>query len=187
MKIKPMSAARFNPIKAFASWNRLIPWPLTVLTLGFIFAVLGVSLAAATDRSGSSVLIILAALSILGGVAGLFVHARKQKSASEREPELPRRLNIYREYPCRIERILVDKLLKMGAHLKEQLEGRPFSVDWSSYQRLNEAAHRSLQDGDLLSSFREQCRALLGLAQTFNKNRPREEGFKPKWESTAET
>jgi hypothetical protein len=38
----------------------------------------------------------------------------------------------------------------------------------------------------LLASFREQCRALLGLAQTFNKNRPREEGFKPKWETTAE-
>jgi hypothetical protein len=156
-----------------------------VLIVGFLLA-LGAVVMAIADVHGSSFVGVLGVLAVGGGLAGLFVHTRRQKAEAEKEPEMPRRLNIYREYSCRIERPLVDKLLKMGTHLREQLEGRPYTVDWSSYKKYNDMAQQSLQEGDLLSSFREQCRALLGLAQCFNRNRPREEGFRPKWESTAE-
>jgi len=182
VSIRPASALRVRCLHAWSALNRLIPWPLTVLMAGLLFALGGVFLSG-TEKWISSTCIVLATACIVGGLWGLIVHARKQRDPLAKELDLPRRLNVYREYPCKIERLLVDKLLKMGTHLKEQLEGRPFSVDWSSYKKLNEAAQRCLQDGDLLASFREQCRALLGLATTFNKHRPREEGFRPKWDT----
>ncbi|MCE9530899.1 MAG: protein phosphatase 2C domain-containing protein [Planctomycetes bacterium] len=185
MSIKPASPFKVLCTRLWHRWNQFIPWPLMVLAAGFLCAV-GAVVFEATETRGSSILIAFAALAIIGGLVGLVFHAKKQRRDAEREPELPRRQNVYRDYPCRIERPIVDKLLKLGAHLKEQLEGRPFQVDWSAYKKYNEAAQRSLQEGDLLASFREQCKALIGLARTFNKNRPREEGFKPKWETTAE-
>jgi PPM family protein phosphatase len=185
MSIAPTSMFGLKCLQVWQALNRLFPWPLAILMAGFVFAMWGVA-QSATEKSGGTFLIVLAAFSIIGGLAGLFLREKKQRVEAAKEPEPPRRLNIYRENGCRIEKPLVDKLLKMGAQLREQLEGRPFSVDWSSYKKFNEAAQRCLRDGDLLASFREQCRALLGLAQTFNKNRQREEGFKPKWQSSAE-
>ncbi len=183
--IKPTAAFKAAVLRAWRGWNRLVPWPLSVLILGFLFAMLAVFMARA-EVSGSSFFGVLGVLAVIGGMVGLFLHHKKQQAEEEKEPETPQQLNVYREYACKIERPLVDKLLKMGTHLREQLEGQPYTVDWSSYKKYNEAAQQRLQEGDLLASFREQCLALLGLAQCFNKNRPREEGFKPKWESTAE-
>ena len=39
-------------------------------------------------------------------------------------------------------------------------------------------------DGDLLAAFRHHCRALARLAAPFNQHRPKEEVFRPKWESS---
>ena len=183
VSIKPASAVKVACLRAWHGWNRLVPWPLSILMIGFLFAIGAVAMAV-SGVPGSSFMGVLGVLAVVGGMVGLVIHAKKQKADNDREPDLPRRLNIYRDYACKIERPLVDKLLKMGAHLREQLEGRPFTVDWASYKKYNEAAQQCLKEGDLLSSFREQCRALLGLAQVFNRNRPREEGFKPRWETT---
>jgi PPM family protein phosphatase len=183
--MKPASRFRATMLRTWHGWNRLVPWPLSVLIVGLLLAI-GAVIMALGDMHGSSILGVLGFLAVAGGLAGLIMHAKKQQAEEAKEPDIPERLNIYREYACMIERPLVDKLLKMGAHLREQLEGRPYTVDWSSYKKYNDAAQQCLQEGDLLSSFREQCRALLGLAQCFNRNRPREEGFRPKWESTAE-
>ena len=38
--------------------------------------------------------------------------------------------------------------------------------------------------GDLLAAFRHHCRALTRLAAPFNQHRPKEEAFRPKWESS---
>jgi hypothetical protein len=73
--------------------------------------------------------------------------------------------------------------MKMEGHLKEQLDGASVSANWDDYRALHEGALRSLHEGDLLAAFRDQCRALMGLARTLNKSRHKEEGFRPKWES----
>lgn len=185
MTIKPKSRFWIQCLQAWHAWSKLLPWPVAILSAGVIFAVGAVVLALA-EKGGTSILVLLATLSVIAGLLGLVLHAWKENKALTKELEAPRRQNVYREYPCKIERPLVDKLLKMGNHLREQLEGRPFAVDWNGYQTLNDSAQRHLQDGDLLACFRDQCRALLGLAATYNRNRPREEGFKPKWEPTAE-
>ena len=182
MSVKPTTRFRFKCLQLWKGLNRLVPWPIIVLIAGFLFAIGAVM--QATDKSGGSAFLTLASLFIIAGFVGLILHAKKQRAEERKEPAVLRKLNVYRDYNCKIERPLVEKLLKLGSHLKEQLEGRPFAVDWSSYKKHNEAALRYLQEVDLLAAFREQCRALLGLAQTFNKNRPREEGFKPKYETT---
>jgi hypothetical protein len=138
---------------------------------------------AAVDTKGNSFLIALAALCIVCGLFGLVMHAKKQNREAAKEPELPRRQNIYREYSCRIEPDLLERLQKLGHSVKEQLEGRTAGYDWTNYQRHSAGAERLMQEGDLLASFREECRALHDLALWFNKHRPREEGFKPKWEN----
>ncbi len=185
ISVKPATPFKLMCLRAWNNFRHLIPWPLLVLLASFVFAVGAVTLAA-SDMKGTSVLISLAALGIITGLCGLIVHTTKQKREERKEPETPRRQNIYREYPCKIGPELLEKLQKLGQHMKEQLEGRTVGLDWNAYQKHSAAAERYLQEGDLLASFREECRALHELALTFNKHRPREEGFKPKWEN-AET
>jgi hypothetical protein len=67
--------------------------------------------------------------------------------------------------------------------VKEQLESRVSGLEWIDYQKHSVVADRYRQDGDLLAAFREECRAVHDVALAFNKHRPREEGFKPKWEN----
>ena len=183
--IKPHTTFSLVLLKTIDYGRRLFPWPIAVLILGFISAV-GSVYCAISNYSGSTILAFLAAVSIIGGMLGLYLLSKKQRALEERTQANPTRLNIYREYPCVIDKALVEKLLKMGTHLKDQLEGRPFTIDWAAYRKHNEMATQYLKDNDLLASFREQCRALLGLMRTFNKNRPREDGFRPKWETAAE-
>ena len=185
MSIKPASPFKVKWQRTWNAINQIVPWPLAVLMSGCLFAIAAV-IFAASETWLSTLLIVMAALSIIAGIVGLFSHAQNQRIAENHQPEAPRDLNFYREYSCKIERPVIDKLFKMGTHLSEQLEGRPFTVDWPRYRKHNEAAKEYLQEGDFLASFREQCRALLSLAETFNRNRPREEGFKPKWETSTE-
>jgi PPM family protein phosphatase len=182
VSVKPATPFKIMCLRAWHGCTRLMPWPLMVLAAGFLFAVGAVSLAA-SDMKGTSVLIASAAVSIITGLFGLVDHARRQKREEGKEPEPPRRQNVYREYQCKIGPELLGKLQKLGQNVKDQLEGRTVGVNWTTYQKHSAAAERHLQEGDLLASFREECRALHDLALTFNKHRPKEEGFKPKWEN----
>lgn len=186
MTVRPHTKLRIKVLRAWNIWNRLVPWPLTVLAAGFMFA-LGAIILAINESRGTGVLIALAAVSIIAGMVGLILHAKKQRSDANKEPEQPRRQNVYREYSCKIDRHLVEKLEKLSVNLIEQLESRSVSYDVAAHEKHRQSANRLLQDGDLLVAFREQCRALYILAKTFNETRPREEGgFRPKYEAIAE-
>ena len=112
--------------------------------------------------------------------------AEAARAASEQQAPVPPvlapppgSLGFTQKELCKAARIslsLFYSLKKKGLGPKEAKMGRRRLITF-------EEAQRCLQDGDLLASFREQCRALLGLAQTFNKNRAREEGFRPKWDT----
>jgi PPM family protein phosphatase len=168
------------------SWNQRVPWPLTVLGFGLLLAVCYI-LTVANDGRGGAFLFTLALLSIIAGIVGLVLHARQEKVAPPQEPERPRKLMIYRQFECRIEPGLVDKLSKMGAHLKEQMETNgEWNVDWNHYRALHESAERSLKEGDLLTSFRDQCRALMNLAHPYNQSRQKDENFQPKFQTPIE-
>ena len=163
------------------AWNRRVPWPISVLLLGFLFAG-GFVVTTIADLRGGAFLFLLALTCVSIGTAGLVQHARREKIAEAKGPDRPKRLNVYRDYDCRIQRVLVEKFQKMAGHLKEHMDEGEWEVNWTHYKELRDTADRSLNDGDLLNAYREHCRALLTLAQPYNRSRQKDEGFRPKFD-----
>jgi protein phosphatase len=178
MKTKKISALR----RAFDSWNRTIPWPLSIIGIGFLFAVVFV-LANINQWPGKMLWFALSSLTILGGLTGLILKVRKQNQEEEDEPEneAPRKLNIYRDYECHIHPDLIDRFQKLTNDVKMHLEAQKVQSDWKKFEKSQLVAKESRAEGDLLVCFREQIRALIILASTYNKTRQKEEGFKPKF------
>ncbi len=165
------------------AWVDGVPWPISVLILGFIFAVSFVLCATFDVKSWATFFFAAAVISIAFGVVGLFLHTRRQESRPEPVVDTPTRASIYRQYPVRIDGALVERCMTTGIQLKEQLEAREWKVDWASHRSLADAAARLAAEGDFVAAFRQSCRALAILAGPFNKHRPKEEAFRPKWES----
>jgi hypothetical protein len=160
-----------------------VPWAITVLLSGFLLAVGFVICAANGLTSGATILFALALICIVVGVIGLYQFSRKQAAAPPEVQDTPTRASVYRQYPVRIDATLLDQWTKTSLQLKEQLEARDWQVDWTDYRLHADAAHRAAAEGDLLTAFRHHCRALALLAAPFNQHRPKEEVFRPKWES----
>jgi PPM family protein phosphatase len=166
------------------AWTRNIPWPISVLSLGFLLAVSFVLCAANGWTSGATIFLATAIIAILVGLIGLYVYSRRQAAAPVVLPEAPTRASVYRQYPIRVDPGLIDRWTKTCLQLKEQLEARGWTVDWPGYKVDADAAAKYAADGDLLVAFRHLCRALTKLAAPFNQHRPKEESFRPRWEST---
>jgi protein phosphatase len=164
-------------------WGSSVPWPITVLILGFVLAVSFVYCAANNWQSWATFFFATAVLAIGFGVVGLFIHARREQSIPPPDPQAPTRASIHRQYPVRIDSALVERWNTAAIQLKEQLEARNWNVDWNGYKVQADTASRHATDGDLVAAFRHHCRALAILAGPFNKNRPKEEAFRPKWET----
>jgi len=183
--VRPGVGARVG--SAFAESVKVaskLPWPIAILSLGFVLAVLFVICAANGWNSGATLFFATAGIAIGFGVVGLVMHTRKQEAAPAEEPEIPPRASIYRQYPVRIDTGLVDRWTTTAIQLKEQLEARDWEVDWAGHKAHADAGSRCLAEGDLITAFRHQCRALGALAAPFNQQRPKEEIFRPKWESS---
>jgi PPM family protein phosphatase len=166
------------------AWGKSVPWPISVLVLGFILAVSFVLCAANDVKSWATFFFATAIVSIAIGVVGLFIHTRRRESEPAPIVETPTKASIHRQYPIRIDSALIDRWATTAIQLKEQLEARDWKVDWPAYKKLADSAARQATDGDLMAAFRQYCRALVILASPFNKHRPKEESFRPKWEST---
>jgi PPM family protein phosphatase len=170
--------------RAVADAVREVPWPIGVLLLGFALAVTFIVCAANGWQSASTFFFATAGVSIGIGVVGLFLHTRRQQAAPPEVASIPTRASIYRQYPIRIDAALVERWATAAIQLKEQLEARDWPVDWPSYKAQADAAAKATADGDSMSAFRHYSRALNRLAVPFNQNRPKEEGFRPKWETS---
>ena len=169
--------------KMLTGWQKVIPWPISVLMLGFVLAILFVVSTANDSKSWSTFFFATAMLSIAFGVVGLFIHARQPEPETPIQTHVVTKANIYRQYPARIDATLVDQWLKMMLQLKEQLEAREWKVDWPVYKSFADPGMKMLADGDHFAAFRHFCRALTRLAIPFNQHRPKEESFRPKYET----
>lgn len=165
------------------AWKRGVPWPISVLLIGFAMAIAFVVCAANGWQSWATFLFATAGLSIVIGLVGLFVHARRQQQAPPELPEVPTKASVYRQYPIRIDQNLIEQWTTFMLQLKEQVEARELQVDWAAYKTQADAAAKNSADGDYFAAFRHHIRALTKLSVPFNKNRPKDEGFRPKWET----
>jgi protein phosphatase len=164
-------------------WYQLLPWPMSALVLG---VVLGAGAATLTylQLSGGMLAFLLAAGLLAAGLVGLMIHHKQDRLKQEDEPEPPR-INVYNQAPCRIERPLLDKLIKAEGILEQRARDKQWDVDWAGFQQHHTLAETNLGKGQLIDSFREYCRALDLLIESFLKQHHKEEFFQPVWDKTA--
>jgi protein phosphatase len=168
--------------RALQTWNKMVPWPYTLLGAGCLLAV--VSLLLHTSEVALSVpLFVLSALVIVGGLVGLVLHLKKEPPPAETADDGPRPLNVYRKHECRVSKELVDRFTDLERSLAAAVRAQSVPFDWPAHQKLTAEAEAELKKGEGCTAFRARCLSLLFLADAFNKSRPKGEGFRPNFNS----
>ncbi len=154
-------------------------WPSLALGLGIVFGVSAILLTYA-DLPGRLGVFLLAALAVLAGLGGLLVqNLRPKKEAME---DGARSVQVYRRTPCAIELPLVQQLAKAEALLRGRVRENGWDADWAICEQHQEQARRYQDEGNLMQSFCEYCRATTLLAEVVHRQRGKEESFQPVWD-----
>lgn len=167
--------------KLFTGWGKRVPWPISVLMLGFLLAILFVVCTASDSKAWATFFFATAMIAIAFGVVGLFIHQRRQEPVVAIKAEVIPKASIHRQYSARIDATLVEQYLKTMLELKKKPEAREVKIDWPAYKSFADPGMKMLAEGDHFAAFRHLCRALVCLAVPFNKHHPKEESFRPKW------
>lgn len=158
-----------------------VHWSLPVLGAGVGLTAAALAGAAMDARPLGLLLFLLATLTIGAGLVGLFLHARAERRRRENEPP-PTELHYYREAPCDVDQVVVEKLAKGINDLHHKIaESFPKLIP-DSYGPLYTRGETLLKRGDLVGAFREFCRAMHELAASYNKVRTKAEMFQPVWD-----
>src|SRR5262245_25404589 len=166
-----------------SAWNRLLPWPFTILGGGC--AIAGLSLLMQMNEvPGAIILFILAAGLIIAGLVGLVLHLQKEEPVSTVELAAdaePRELHYYKKHDCVVTKQLGDKFAQIESDLQQGMRGQGVPADYDTHTRLVEAAEAITRKGDPIEAFRARCASLLFLAEAFHKARHKQESFQPSW------
>ncbi len=168
--------------RALAAWNRKVPLPYTALGGGGLLAALALAMHLA-EIPGASVLFILAAVVILGGIAGLVAQLMKEEPEQEAPPpeEGPRELHVYKTTACPVTPEVVEKFAGLEAALVQAMKAQDVAADWGAHDKLARAADAAKPKGDA-DAVRARCKSLLFLAEAFHKARNKGESFRPNWD-----
>ncbi len=158
-----------------------LPWWAAALMLGTLLVILAISLAFHGWSAVAGSMFTLAAIAILGGLAGLVVHFGRERMRNVIDEDRPAP-RIHRHASCHIEPPLLERLMKAVRALRQHADEKRWAPDWKVYEEHSTAAEELLQKGDLAGAFREYCRAMLPLTSALNKQRHKEESFQPVWE-----
>ena len=169
--------------KVGAAWSRLIPWPFTLLFAGCGVAVLSLLLQQEAVPTIPGVLFFVAALFIIAGVIGLFLHMQKEEPAGVEiaQDDAPRELKVYKKSDCAVTAELTEKFAQIESSLLEGMRGQDMPADFDSHTPLAKAAEDAATKPDVPEAFRARCRSLLVLAEAFHKARHKQESFRPNW------
>ena len=163
--------------------ERFLPWPFLALGFGAIVATGSVWLQSEGFRSFAIPAFLLAALLILGGLVGLYLHLKRKSEQTEMTTvEEPTELHLYRDYLFEIGHPLVDRFAQLGQTLKEICrERKDLVIDWPAFERYNREADEKAAKSDWPEAFKARFLAVQILASAFNKNRNKDEVFQPSW------
>ncbi len=177
------SARPSIPGRVLRAWNRLVPWPFTVLGGGIALALLSLFLQV-NGVAGALVFFVLAALVILVGLVGLFVQIKKDPE-DEQAPgdDKPRELHVYKSHDCVINREIYDKFTTLENTLADGMKSQGVAADWDAHAKVAASAATAAEKGDDAAAFRARCMSLLMLAEAFHKSRHKQESFRPSWTS----
>jgi len=164
------------------SLSHQFPWWAASLMVGTLLVIVAISLAFHGWSAVAGSMFFLAAVAIVGGVAGLVIHFGRERMRTARDDEDRPAPRIHRHATCHIEPPLLERLMKAVRALKQHADEKHWAPDWKTYEEHSAAAEELLQKGDLPGAFREYCRAMLPLTSALNKQRHKEESFQPVWE-----
>lgn len=158
-----------------------IPWPLYIVLAGFLLAG-GAAALSYNQLPGAGFTFIVAALAIVGGIAGLFIYQRMEQQRADAEPEYRPRTKVYRQSECGVDRPQLEKLRVIEASLIQQATEKQWDLDWETHKRHHDLEEKLLAQGNIAGAFRECCRAIQPLTAALAQVRAKEEKFSPNWD-----
>jgi protein phosphatase len=165
-------------------WRSPVPWWAAALLAGTLLAVAAVYLVMTQMQPLAILPFVLAAVSIVAGVIGLVVHYQNEQTRVPGDEDRPPP-RIHRSCACRVERPLLEKLVRALRALRQRADERQWQPDWNLFQEHNAAADELLAKGDVPAAFREFCRAMLPLTRSFAEHRQGKDDGEPSvWEKT---
>jgi protein phosphatase len=169
--------------RALTSWNKAVPWPLTAMGAGVLFAAAAVGMKAA-DIDGFLAPFALGAVLILAGLGGLVSVMRKKNAADDADAPTGPELHYYRDYPFAVDETVLERFAELEENLKAVVAGKDIGIDWAAHKK---HAAEAAAATDPVTAFRARCLALQTLAVPFNRVRHKEESFRPNWKSGEES
>lgn len=162
---------------------RRLPWPIVSLFLGIVLASAAIVLRF-QEQPGSIPAFLLAAIALLLGLAGLLwqFQQHQQKPPEEHQP----RLHVYRQTACDINETVLQRLATAVTSLEKRIRDNGWEADWDGCNQHVEAGQHYWQEGRLAEAFAEHCRAVQLLMEVLERQRGKEEFFKPLWDSPGE-
>ena len=163
-----------------------VPWWVGSLLAGTLVAV-GATYLVLTKESMfpfAILLFLLAVGAVVAGIFGLFAQYQDEQNRPQNDDDVRPPAKAHRRRPCKIERPLLDRLIKALRSLRQQADEKRWEPDWNSFQEHNAVAEELLQKNDIAGSFREFCRAMMPLTRAFHIRRQKEEVFQPVWDKT---
>jgi protein phosphatase len=173
-----------NPLRRLAlAINRRVPWPFLALLGGAATAGLSVWLRI-EELPGAIPAFLVAAVLILAGLGGLYVHLRNRSE----EPDEPadaeaEELRIYREYSFEVGKPIIDRFAELDSALRDAVKDKDLGIDWQAHGRHDSAATEALKRSDWPTAFRERFLAVQVIATAVNRIRQKDEVFQPNWTS----
>jgi len=181
------AAARAGPalarrVGALRQSLKQTPWPLLALMLGILLACAAIFLTF-LQLPGGVPAFLIAAASLGAGLLGLMLARDKEWKESGQTPAAPR---VYREFSCAIDRHYVDRIAQAVVALEGQIRDSQWDADWETCRRQLEQSAACVARDDLVGAFSENCRAMLLLMEAVQRQRGKEEAFKPLWDRMAD-
>jgi len=164
-------------------WYQIIPWPALVITAGACLAIF--SLILLIDRTsslkmGGMALFGISVLLVLAGLVGVFLQRRNDQQ-EEAKAIVNDSLQIYRRSPAQVDASLVNKMMQTEANLLELIKEKSWNFDQPQLSALQKSVAEHIKKNDLVSAFKQQCKALSLLTAKLRQHRTKDEQFKPNW------
>jgi protein phosphatase len=183
--VRVLSTAGPTPVKPAAKpLLAKVPWWSLALVAGTVCAVLAALLISQQWTTLATPLLVAAVGCVVAGLIGLGIHYRHEQTRAEDDDADRPPARAHRKRPCKIERPLLDRLVKALKTLQQMATDKGWQPDWTLFKESQDEAEKLLAAGDVPSSFREYCRAMLPLTRALQEKRQKEEVFRPVWDKT---
>ena len=165
--------------------NRVLPWPFLVLAVGAVTAAASVVLQVKDFRVLALPAFAVATATIFAGLVGLYLHIRRKHELHETKQHTSlNELHLYRDYAFDIGAATVEKFTTLGDALVTVCRERAEvggDIDWPAYEKFTAAAADATAKADWINAFAARFQAVIALGAALNRNRNKDEFFRPNW------